>query len=178
MGFPGKNTGVGSHSLLQGNLPNPGTEPGSPALQADSLPSKPPGVSTLMGWPSRWPPGPALPKASLEFQHFLLAAGLRSSLAGPSTGILITWQLALPWVSDPRGSKKTTRPEAAVSHNLTSEAASHPLFCVMFVPQTKLGATCEWTTQEYRREPGSHNRTNTYKPYLNTYFYLTRWVYF
>ena len=110
--------------------------------------------------------------------HLLLAAGLRSSLAGPSTGILITWQLALPWVSDPRGSKKTTRPEAAVSHNLTSEAASHPLFCVMFVPQTKLGATCEWTTQEYRREPGSHNRTNTYKPYVNTYFYLTRWVYF
>ena len=26
-----------------GNLPNPGTEPGSPTLQADSLPSEPPG---------------------------------------------------------------------------------------------------------------------------------------
>ena len=26
-----------------GDLPNPGTEPGSPALQADSLPSEPPG---------------------------------------------------------------------------------------------------------------------------------------
>ena len=33
---PGKNTGVGSHSLLQG------IEPGSPALQADSLLSEPP----------------------------------------------------------------------------------------------------------------------------------------
>ena len=32
---PGKNTGVGSHSLLQGNLPNPGMEPGSPAFQAN-----------------------------------------------------------------------------------------------------------------------------------------------
>ena len=26
-----------------GHLPDPGTEPGSPALQADSLPSEPPG---------------------------------------------------------------------------------------------------------------------------------------
>ena len=34
---PGQNTGVGSHSLLQGNLPNPGMQPGFPALQADSL---------------------------------------------------------------------------------------------------------------------------------------------
>ena len=29
-----------------GDLPNPGTEPGSPALQADSLLSEPPGKST------------------------------------------------------------------------------------------------------------------------------------
>ena len=29
-------------SLLQGDLPAPGIKPGSPALQADSLPSKPP----------------------------------------------------------------------------------------------------------------------------------------
>ena len=40
---PGKNTGVGCHALLQGNLPNPGTEPTSPALLVDSLPSEPPG---------------------------------------------------------------------------------------------------------------------------------------
>ena len=43
---PGKNTGVGSHSLLQGIL-NPGIEPGSPALQADSLPSESPILTTL-----------------------------------------------------------------------------------------------------------------------------------
>ena len=30
-----------------GDLPNPGIEPGSPALQADALPSKPPGKPTL-----------------------------------------------------------------------------------------------------------------------------------
>ena len=31
-----------SWSLLQGDLPNPGIKPGSPALQVDSLPSEPP----------------------------------------------------------------------------------------------------------------------------------------
>ena len=40
---PGKNTGVGYHFLLQGNLPNPGIEPRSPALEADTLTSEPPG---------------------------------------------------------------------------------------------------------------------------------------
>ena len=38
--FPGKNTGVGGHFLLQGNLSSPGIKPASPvatALQADSL---------------------------------------------------------------------------------------------------------------------------------------------
>ena len=34
---PGKNTGVGSHFLLQGNLPKPGIKLRSPVLQADSL---------------------------------------------------------------------------------------------------------------------------------------------
>ena len=40
---PGQNTGVGSLSLLQGNLPIPGIEPRSSTLQADSLPAEPPG---------------------------------------------------------------------------------------------------------------------------------------
>ena len=37
---PGQNTGVGSLSLLEGDLPNPGIEPRSPTLQADSLPAE------------------------------------------------------------------------------------------------------------------------------------------
>ena len=45
---PGKNTGVGCHALLQGNLSNPGIEPRSPALQAYSLPSEPPGKPRYM----------------------------------------------------------------------------------------------------------------------------------
>ena len=41
-----KNTGVGSLSLLQGDFPNPGIEPRSPVLQADSLPAELPGKPT------------------------------------------------------------------------------------------------------------------------------------
>ena len=40
---PGQNTGMGSLSLPPGDFPNPGIEPRSPALQADSLPAEPPG---------------------------------------------------------------------------------------------------------------------------------------
>ena len=41
MEFSRPEYGVGSVSLLQGNLSNPGIEPGSSALQADSLPAEP-----------------------------------------------------------------------------------------------------------------------------------------
>ena len=40
---PGKNAGVGCHFLLQGIFPTQGSKPMSPALQADALPSEPPG---------------------------------------------------------------------------------------------------------------------------------------
>ena len=40
---PGKNTVVGCHALLQGNLPSPRIEPRAPTLQADSLLCEPPG---------------------------------------------------------------------------------------------------------------------------------------
>ena len=40
---PGKNTWSGLPCPPPGDLPNPGIEPRSPALQADSLPSEPPG---------------------------------------------------------------------------------------------------------------------------------------
>ena len=40
---PGKNTGVDCPFPSPGDLPHPGIEPGSPALQANSLPSEPPG---------------------------------------------------------------------------------------------------------------------------------------
>ena len=48
---PGKHTGVGCHALLQGIFPTQGLNPGlgqSPALQADSLPSEPPGKPLVL----------------------------------------------------------------------------------------------------------------------------------
>ena len=48
--FPCKNTRVGSLSLLQGDLPNPGIELGSCALKVDSLPSEPQTLQTNWIW--------------------------------------------------------------------------------------------------------------------------------
>ena len=42
---PGQNTGVGSHSLLLGDLPNPGIKPRSPTLQL-SHHGSPPNLET------------------------------------------------------------------------------------------------------------------------------------
>ena len=44
---PGKNTGVGWHAVLQGIFPTQKDEPGSPALQVDSLPAELPGKPLL-----------------------------------------------------------------------------------------------------------------------------------
>ena len=46
--FPGKNAGVGLPCPSPADLPDPGIEPESPALQADSLPSGPPGSPVYM----------------------------------------------------------------------------------------------------------------------------------
>ena len=40
-----------------GDLPDPGIEPGSPALQADSLPFEPPGKPRITIWSSNSTPG-------------------------------------------------------------------------------------------------------------------------
>ena len=46
---PGKNTGMGSHSLLQGIFLTQGSNQGLLPLQADSLPSETPGKSNPDG---------------------------------------------------------------------------------------------------------------------------------
>ena len=46
MGFSGQEYWSGLPCPPPGDLPNPGIEPRSPALQADFLLSKPPGIST------------------------------------------------------------------------------------------------------------------------------------
>ena len=50
---PSKNTGVGSSSPSPGDLPDPGIEPQSPALQVDSLQSEPQGKpSSVLVFPN------------------------------------------------------------------------------------------------------------------------------
>ena len=46
-------SGLPFHS--PGDLPNPGIKPGSPVLQADSLPSEPPGKPDCSLWGESWP---------------------------------------------------------------------------------------------------------------------------
>ena len=46
--FPGKNIVMGCHFLLQGRLPHPGIELGSPTLQADSSLPEPPGKNNSL----------------------------------------------------------------------------------------------------------------------------------
>ena len=50
MGFPRQEYWSGLPFSSPGDLPDPGTEPRSPALQADTLPSEPPGKSLEMCW--------------------------------------------------------------------------------------------------------------------------------
>ena len=51
---PGQDTGVGSHFPSPGDLPNPGIEPRSPALQVDSLPAEPQTSHKLLCCESHW----------------------------------------------------------------------------------------------------------------------------
>ena len=48
MGFSRQEYWSGLSFPSSGDLPYPGIEPGSPALQADALPSEPPGKAQLM----------------------------------------------------------------------------------------------------------------------------------
>ena len=52
MGFSRQEYWSGVPLPSPGDLPNPGTEPGSPALQADALPSEPPGKPPHLCQPS------------------------------------------------------------------------------------------------------------------------------
>ena len=60
MGFPRQEYWSGYPFPSPGDLPDPGIEPGSPTLQADSLPSEPPGISQRYTHaPSLPPPAPS-----------------------------------------------------------------------------------------------------------------------
>ena len=79
---PGKNTGVGSLSLLQGIFPTQESNQGSPALQADSLPSE------LPGKPGVWLPGSFIDPESVRCS--VVSNSLRPHELWPS-------RLLCPW---------------------------------------------------------------------------------
>ena len=55
MGFSRQEYWSGVPFPSPGDLPNPGIKPGSPALQADALPSEPPGKPSMdMSLSKRW----------------------------------------------------------------------------------------------------------------------------
>ena len=62
---------MGSLSLLQGNLPNPGIEPRSPALKANSLPAEPQGKPQVILLTHKSPGFQMLTVIQLDSSHFL-----------------------------------------------------------------------------------------------------------
>ena len=72
---PGQNTGVGDPFPSSGDLPNPGIEPSSPTLQADSLPAEPPGKPKNTGVGSLAPLQGNLPNPGIELGVACIAGG-------------------------------------------------------------------------------------------------------
>ena len=81
MGFPRQEYWSGLPFLSPGHLPNPGIEPGSPALRADSLPSKPP------------------EKILLHLMPSLCKAGSNSTVLMPHGFFIHRWMLGCVFVS-------------------------------------------------------------------------------
>ena len=78
-----------SRALFQGNLPNPGIEPRSPALQADSLPSEPPEKNKNTGVGSLFLVQWIFPTQKLKESPALQVDSLPPELLGKSLGSLI-----------------------------------------------------------------------------------------
>ena len=94
--FPGKNTGVGCHFLLQGIFTTLGIEPESPALQADSSPTEPPSPSPSrsqrQGLPRSWP-GPTI---NLTETRFATGASLVLGSGSPAPPAVLGSAVAAP----------------------------------------------------------------------------------
>ena len=103
---PGKNTGVGCHTLLQGIFPTQGSNShlsASPALQVDSLPTGPPGSLRVCGGcanPSRSPHSPGRVgggAASWGTGRLCMRARLESEAAPLSAQVPGDGAAALAW---------------------------------------------------------------------------------
>ena len=76
MGFSREEYWSGLPCPPPGDLPNPGTEPRSPALQADSLPSEPPGRGARISSPRLHPCYPVASQRSQPPSSLTLASGV------------------------------------------------------------------------------------------------------
>ena len=98
-------TAVGGPSLLQGNLPSPGIEPGSSALQADPLPTE------LSGKPE------VLPHVSRVTQYLSFCDWLKSLILGipwESGGWDSTLSLLGAWAQSLARELRSCKPHGAV----------------------------------------------------------------
>ena len=80
----GKNTGVGLPCPPPGDLPDPGIEPRSPALQMDSLPSEPPAAAaaakSLQSCPTLCDPVDGATRETLKYIDYPLIWVLNHTL--------------------------------------------------------------------------------------------------
>ena len=107
IGFPRQEYWSGLPFPSPGDLPHPGIEPGTPALQADSLPSDPPGTRPQEGKPPHWTPVPRWHVTVVHWAHGGTAGPLtenppslgrrlaRIELLFGLPGGLTPWELAL-----------------------------------------------------------------------------------
>ena len=101
MGFSRQEYWSGLPFPSPGDLSNPGIEPWSPALQADALPSKPPGKSCSIPGSGRHPgEGIGYP---LQYSWAFLVAQLVKNLPA----MWETWVQSLVW-EDPLEKRKST----------------------------------------------------------------------
>ena len=102
---PGKNTGVGSLSLLQGSFPTQGLNPGLPHWQADSLPSEPPGRQEGMTRSKQYSDSDVKTIFMGSHRTSLVVQGLRLSL--PAQGVKARSLDGEPRSPVPRGQKES-----------------------------------------------------------------------
>ena len=82
MGFPRQEYWSGLPFPSPGDLPNPGIEPGSPAMQTDALPYEPPG------------------KPNKKFKSiYLLTDASQSEKAMATHSSTLAWKI--PWMEEP-----------------------------------------------------------------------------
>ena len=123
-----------------GDLPDPGIKPGSPALQADSLPSEPPGKPTQAGLgPCRALHAPCRKHSFLHPVHPSIAnIGLRvqtTVVQGPNNSVaLLTSPLSFPRAFTTKGSNLDLLSCRQILYHLSHQGSSHIFFFLDISP--------------------------------------------